>query len=109
MTPKPPQKETKLLWQSIIETENELKELAQKQMVQIMKKEMQQLREDWFKTFGINLNTKQKFMKLAGISILKNAVKYDYCFEESIKSMIDSTKVSSTTKEDAKEGFNFNK
>ena len=29
--------------------------------------------------------------------------------KESIKSMIDSTKVSSTTKEDAKEGFNFNK
>lgn len=29
--------------------------------------------------------------------------------KESIKSLIDSTKVSSTTKEDAKEGFNFNK
>ena len=29
--------------------------------------------------------------------------------KESIKSMIDSTKVSSTTKEDTKEGFNFNK
>jgi len=27
-------------------------------------------------------------MKLAGISILKNAVKYDYCFEESIKSLL---------------------
>lgn len=26
-------------------------------------------------------------MKLAGISIIKNAVKYDYCFEESIRSM----------------------
>lgn len=29
--------------------------------------------------------------------------------KESIKSMIDSTKVSSTTKEDAQDGFNFNK
>ena len=29
--------------------------------------------------------------------------------KESIKSMIDSTKVSSTTTEDVKEGFNFNK
>lgn len=28
-------------------------------------------------------------MKLAGISILKNAVKYDYCFEQSIQSMLD--------------------
>lgn len=29
--------------------------------------------------------------------------------KESIKSMIDSTKVSSTTKEDTQDGFNFNK
>ena len=29
--------------------------------------------------------------------------------KDSIKSMIDSTKVSSTTKEEVKEGFNFNK
>lgn len=51
MTPKPPQKDAEILFRCIVEQENKLKEFAKKQMLQIMKKEMQQLREDWFKSF----------------------------------------------------------
>ena len=59
MIAKLPQKEAEILWRCIVEQENKLKEFAKKKMVEEWKKEMQEIREDWFKAFNINLNKPQ--------------------------------------------------
>jgi hypothetical protein len=51
MIAKPPQKEAKILWHCVCELESRLKERAKKQMVEEMKKEMQEMHDKWFKTF----------------------------------------------------------
>ena len=45
MTPKPPQKEAQLLCKAFVEQNNKLKEFAKKQMVELMKKEHEEIRE----------------------------------------------------------------
>jgi hypothetical protein len=51
MIAKPPQKEAEILFRCIIEQKNKLKEFAKKQLAKEIKKEMQKMHDEWFKTF----------------------------------------------------------
>ena len=57
MIAKPPQKEAEMLWHCIVEQENKLKEIAKKQMIEEMKREMKKIEDEWFKTFLSHIST----------------------------------------------------